>query len=409
MKKNHPILNQIISGSISQPLIDIRDLVKNKLVYVISVDNIKWNMNRSLQRYLRTNDEVYMQGGSTNKLVFQTALIDGNLKFCSPIMFKGTPILIKSELSSDRAEINYEDHQTEQRKYATMTFQTIKTKKNVKNVHRFIKHLLRENAKICIKDFGTELTEHYEQRGDKWIKNPKLRTFDDIFLPKALEDKIKASLDAFMAKRDWYIKNNIPYHFGILLYGEPGTGKSVTAQAIIKYVKANTHLFTGDCMNSFARVAKSSMLDNGDDPLFDDKYNVVLIEDIDCADIVKDREYKYQNMKLAKEEKSGLASVLNAMDGIGSPENVIYIFTTNHIEQIDPALIRPGRIDLSIEIPIVNKETLEEFVIKYYDRRLPIRNDINIAPDVTFASLQVEVMKGASYDELIKYVEGGSR
>ena len=79
---------------------------------------------------------------------------------------------------------------------------------------------------------------------------------------------------------------------------------------------------------------------------------------------------------------------------------MIYIFTTNHIDKLDPALIRPGRIDLKIEVGCVCKETFDQFCKRHYGKE----PHVDIKPGITFAQLQVEVMKEKSYEELIKFV-----
>ena len=78
------------------------------------------------------------------------------------------------------------------------------------------------------------------------------------------------------------------------------------------------------------------------------------------------------------------------------------MFTTNHIEKLDPALIRPGRCDVKLEIPTVTYETFKKFAVYHYGKGADtfiddhFIKDFEVDSDITFAELQIDVMKGAT-------------
>jgi chaperone BCS1 len=140
----------------------------------------------------------------------------------------------------------------------------------------------------------------------------------------------------------------------------------------------------------------------------------VVIEDIDVGFVDGKRSFtnynqpqEDQNENEKEKQGSGFATLLNKIDGVGAPQDVVYIFTTNHIEKLDPALIRPGRIDLKIEVEGISIDALSQFTQKFYDK--PIDESIitqsEIPEDLTFAKLQIEIMRGKSFDELISYIK----
>ena len=273
-----------------------------------------------------------------------------------------------------------------------------------------------------------------------------VRDFDNVFVQKDVKDALTSALDSFMNNTDWYIKNSIPYHFGIMLYGPPGTGKTSIAQAISTYTNSNMYVVSGDDILKLPDILKGSCLDTYG--LRKHDFNIILVEDVDCglsydklmmrgmlSGFGKDEEDTIEDMpdfdtasddeiiafgkratdmaykdrernpvKPKKTSKSGLASVLNSIDGIDAPRNTIFIFTTNHIDQLDPALIRPGRIDLMLEIKHVCPETFKEFMVKHFSEDVKIPKNLKVAPGLTFAKLQVMVMCGASANEVISFV-----
>lgn len=109
------------------------------------------------------------------------------------------------------------------------------------------------------------------------------------------------------------------------------------------------------------------------------------------------------------DDNLGLASVLNTIDGIGAPTNTIFIFTTNHVEKLDPALIRPGRIDLKLEIKPVCVETFTQFMKKHYGEDVSIPADLKIRKGISFAELQTMVMGKKTPSEIIKHVKVNSK
>merc|ERR1711936_1319970 len=118
-----------------------------------------------------------------------------------------------------------------------------------------------------------------------------------------------------------------------------------------------------------------------------------ILEDIDCAgldDIMKDRSKEnYKSIRRSESPDSGLSDdeatirqedkkykekknelklsdLLEALDGVLEMNGRMLIMTTNHLEKLDPALIRPGRVNLSLEFKRCNKQAIEEFFETFF-------------------------------------------
>lgn len=198
------------------------------------------------------------------------------------------------------------------------------------------------------------------------IKTSKInecsKSFETLYL--RLEDKrlLMKMLDNFCNSHHIYQEFEIPHKLGILLYGEPGTGKSTTIKTIASYAKRN--IYYVDLQN----IKTNSELKQ----LFDyvikecSGGNILVFEDIDCmTNIVKPREVfeegydTLSSVLRTQNDELTLSYFLNLLDGTLCAENTMFIMTTNHIANLDPALIRQGRIDVKMELKKCDRYQIE--------------------------------------------------
>ena len=112
------------------------------------------------------------------------------------------------------------------------------------------------------------------------------------------------------------------------------------------------------------------------------------------------------NEKEGKEEKLAMKqtfnNMINALDGITSPEDRIIVMTTNHIEKFSPTFLRPGRVDLAMEIGYTTPEVFRKYVFDMYGKELP--KDIKLADDkLTVGKMQFDVVfSKLSFDDFVK-------
>lgn len=392
----------------------ITDYLSSVLIYKVDLGMIDYSIRPALIKlFPHMNSRANSCTSYDEDIVKFDSLVDSNIgNFVDVTVYKGMTVVIvigkNDKQGSNRGVIS-------DRAKTESYLCCVRTPENIKLLHELIAKMLdygikeqsKSDAKIHL--WKTQGRESYMDCIDK-----KCRTFDDVFVPKYQKDEIINSLDKFIKKREWYHKNNIANHFGILLYGEPSSGKSSIAQAINDYIDGDLYVINGDDVMKLPTI-----LDRNIDRYFNRKlgrYRVILIEDIDCGIVNKrkdgdkyDENLQQQNEssldKTLKElnNESGLGSLLNCLDGLDAPNDVVFIFTTNHVDKLDKALIRPGRIDLRLEIKLACKETFEEF-IKYHfgeDKTLP--EDFEIKDNISFASLQTLIMKDASIEEVIAY------
>jgi chaperone BCS1 len=178
----------------------------------------------------------------------------------------------------------------------------------------------------------------YSARGLEWapLGDPrKKRPLGSVVLDEGVKERIVADVEDFLARQQWYVDRGIPYRRGYLLYGPPGTGKSSFIQAL-----------AGELNYSVAMINLSEM------GMTDDKLaylltklpkrSILLLEDADAA-FVNRRQRDADGYSGATVTFSGL---LNALDGVAAGEERIAFLTTNHVNRLDPALKRPGRVDV---------------------------------------------------------------
>jgi chaperone BCS1 len=139
--------------------------------------------------------------------------------------------------------------------------------------------------------------------------------------------------------------------------------------------------------------------------------SILVIEDIDCNMLTHDREeiepndIKMRSGKVIESLKElGLAELLNSLDGLFSSHGRILLTITNHIEKLDKALIRPGRIDLKIEVGFVNQEILKLFFDKFFPDNNINTYNFNLKNNLTIAQLQNLVLENKNINDILDYV-----
>ena len=230
-----------------------------------------------------------------------------------------------------------------------------------------IKELLHEAQKSFIERDGNKTVIY---RGTKnggspddirWVRclSRPPRSLSTVVLDRAQKEMIIEDMKDYLhpATRLWYSNRGIPYRRGYLLHGPPGTGKTSLCFAAAGMLRLKIYLIS---LNS------RTLTEDGFASLFRELpwRCIVLLEDIDAAGLTnkrsdnpttneteKDTSTKASNngSNTSNQPTLSLSAFLNVIDGVASSEGRILIMTTNHIEKLDPAMLRPGRVDMTVE------------------------------------------------------------
>merc|ERR1712008_568399 len=185
------------------------------------------------------------------------------------------------------------------------------------------------------------------------VEKAPLESYADIGGLETQIQEIKEAVELPLAHPELYEEMGIRPPKGVILYGEPGTGKTLLAKAVANQTSA-----------TFLRVVGSELIQKylGDGPklvreLFrvaeEHAPSIVFMDEIDA---VGTKRYD-SNSGGEREIQRTMLELLNQLDGFDSRGDVKVIMATNRIETLDPALIRPGRIDRKIEFPLPDEKT----------------------------------------------------
>merc|ERR1719330_1748370 len=198
-------------------------------------------------------------------------------------------------------------------------------------------------------------------------------TYADIGGLDTQIQEIKESVELPLTHPEYYEEMGIKPPKGVILYGPPGTGKTLLAKAVANQTSA-----------TFLRVVGSELIQKylGDGPklvreLFrvaeEHSPSIVFIDEIDA---VGTKRYD-SNSGGEREIQRTMLELLNQLDGFDARGDVKVIMATNKIDSLDPAMIRPGRIDRKIEFPLPDEKTKRR-IFNIHTSKMTLSEDVSI-------------------------------
>lgn len=232
------------------------------------------------------------------------------------------------------------------------------------------------------------LDQHMSAGWTRALAKPK-RPIDSVILRDQVADEIRRDATEFLASSEWYRRLGVPYRRSYLLYGRPGCGKTSFVTALagelnlnVCVLSLNKPYLNDDSVNSSLRSAPPNA--------------IILIEDIDVAfptreasqKAMRSRGNSFANNSAPNVTFSG---ILNAIDGIASQEGRIFVMTTNSKDELDAAIMRPGRVDRAAEFHLASPAQAHQLFLRFYPEESDLATDFSkhIVPDlISMAALQ---------------------
>jgi hypothetical protein len=312
-------------------------------------------------------------------------------------------------------------------------------KSSTETIKMFVENITTEYMKKleCVRKnkhfiYTLSKVKYDDNISERWseTKFETTRTFKNLFFEN--KQKILDKIDFFINNKEWYYEKGIPYTLGFGIHGFPGTGKTSFIKALANYTGRHIIIISLKLLKT-----KHDL----DEIFFEDRYNgcnergtvgfdkkIIVFEDIDCiGDIVLSREHKKEKdsekypiismdpvtkvcevPKIKIEDPITLDDILNLWDGIRETPGRILILTSNHYDKLDPALKRPGRIDITLELTNASRPVIGEIYQHLFGE--PIDPDIyDEIPDRVYSPAEIinfymagEKNSGAFINKLIE-------
>ena len=261
-----------------------------------------------------------------------------------------------------------------------------------------------------------------------WKKNilVSYKTFNNTFFTD--KEILLKKLRYFLNNERLYQDRGIPYNVGFLLHGEPGCGKTSCIKAISNLTKRHVvevNLRKIKTCGDFEKIFTENDMNGKYIP---HNKKIIVLEDIDCMiNIVKSRKKADDSQassefdeigkadsecmklmmlheKIMKDEEKykpndnlTLACILNTIDGVLENYGRILIITTNFIDKLDEALIRPGRIDMKINFTKCTNQMCRQIIEHFYKEKI----DQNIQfPDYKYSPAEILELCQLNYEDI---------
>merc|ERR1711971_406370 len=205
------------------------------------------------------------------------------------------------------------------------------------------------------------------------VDKAPLESYADIGGLDQQIQEIKEAVELPLTNPELYEDIGIRAPKGVILYGEPGTGKTLLAKAVANQTSA-----------TFLRIVGSELIKKylGEGPklvreifrIADEMAPTIVF--IDEIDAIGSKRYDSSSGG-EKEVQRTMLELLNQLDGFDSRTDVKVIMATNSIESLDPALIRPGRIDRKIKFPLPDEKTKRK-IFSIHTSRMSLAEDVDL-------------------------------
>lgn len=367
---------------------------------------IMWTLanNKTIYRLKEVNEFVWSNGGDNKIEHSSDYIVDQSNDFILEDGIRGNIV------KSDKKKLRGDQCEFIEQRTLTIYSNTVDLtclQKWINNQVDKYKQFLRKkcaNKQLLLTILPTNKSDDknkiFKVESVEWDSNV---SFNNSYLPD--KNNILHKIDFFLNNKQWYIDRGIPYNLGILLYGDPGCGKTRFIKQLINYTKRHAidiKLSDKINFNALKTILLNEEID--EDYIIPQDERIVIFEDIDAmGDIVKDRDFKKNKdsinqfdlstinkektkdkdnlfelfESMSKLDNNNLSFLLNILDGLNECSGRIVIMTTNKIEQLDKALIRPGRIDIKINFKKCTTQDIVNMIELYWGQLIDIKSDYN--------------------------------
>lgn len=236
-------------------------------------------------------------------------------------------------------------------------------------------------------DFNKEAEKKikiYTPKYDYWSSKIQIRkrSLDTVILKEGMRDEIVDDITKFIGREEWYADRGVPYHRSYLFHGIPGSGKTSIIYALASHFEKDVYFLSlTSTMKSEDLIALMSDVD---------EKSLIVLEDVDVVFKGKD-----SDRKMDDKMNLDFSTLINVIDGFCSKHGTLLFMTTNKKEVLDPALIRPGRVDVDIEFKNCDKYQISNMTDGFFHEHKMGARLADIIPDnsISPATLQGHLIK----------------
>ena len=349
----NPLLTTVYSGGIVAVIVTnfraIMQFIKDKILYLISFTVLKVSNIGYCYMEDKNDLEIFLK---QQKHIFQKSyeLTDRNdiregFGISWYIIF-GKLVCVSKDLDTSK----------------NMLVLRISMRVFFANKEKFMKQL-KESLNSATEIYENKISILYDWNSRKREKRP----LASVYTNNNISTMLKNDIQSFIDSKKMYMNNNILYKRNYLLYGKPGTGKSSLIFALASEFNYKIKIID---LKSVRRIPDILQQISNQEKIF------YVFEDIDAlSTTLMEREDKPESNRISEKKESprelvadshseglDLSDILNVMDGLYTPEGAICFFTTNHIEKLDKAFLRDGRMDCKVEMNDLDNKTANQMI-----------------------------------------------